>query len=400
MDAASSLREAVQRAGGRLDTTVRVVRDAFGLSRLTAAGRTRIDDELREADLRVEPPLDACGLDDPITIIDVRSRMRTAGAPPPPPPPPPSGHGGSAASDSGPLRPTTARAAASSPRADASVGTTRVRERTRWYRRRPAVIAGAIGAVVLVLAAAFGSGGDNRSDDVVRADVAPAAVEEPRDRGGARLQIEDANAAIAADDPDEAREILKGVDRDLIAEDRGLAAQVARSRRLARLTERYLEASALADAGALIAARREMREIAPFRNAGALAQRYGTRAANDLVAQARGQYSSSPGRALKLLDRAESLAPGLAAISTVRSLARERQRALATPPPPPPEPAPAPTPAPTPAEPSCDPNYTGACIPVVSYDLNCDDVSAVNFQSVGSDPHGFDREGDGWACES
>ena len=49
---------------------------------------------------------------------------------------------------------------------------------------------------------------------------------------------------------------------------------------------------------------------------------------------------------------------------------------------------------------SCDPNYSGACIPNVGYDLNCPDVGAKDFYSVGSDPHGFDSDYDGIACES
>ena len=57
------------------------------------------------------------------------------------------------------------------------------------------------------------------------------------------------------------------------------------------------------------------------------------------------------------------------------------------------------TPVPQPAAPSCDPNYAGACIPVVSYDLDCGEISARRFQSIGSDPHGFDGDGDGLACE-
>ena len=60
--------------------------------------------------------------------------------------------------------------------------------------------------------------------------------------------------------------------------------------------------------------------------------------------------------------------------------------------------------APAPARPrsggNCDPNYSGACIPVYPPDVNCDDVRATNFRVVGSDPHGFDAEGDGRACES
>lgn len=46
----------------------------------------------------------------------------------------------------------------------------------------------------------------------------------------------------------------------------------------------------------------------------------------------------------------------------------------------------------------CDPNYTGTCVPVVSYDLNCDDIAG-SVTVVGSDPHGFDGDGDGSGCE-
>jgi micrococcal nuclease len=48
---------------------------------------------------------------------------------------------------------------------------------------------------------------------------------------------------------------------------------------------------------------------------------------------------------------------------------------------------------------NCDPNYQGACIPPYPPDLNCDDVGATGFRSVGSDPHGFDGDADGIACE-
>jgi micrococcal nuclease len=47
----------------------------------------------------------------------------------------------------------------------------------------------------------------------------------------------------------------------------------------------------------------------------------------------------------------------------------------------------------------CDPNYKGACIPVYPPDVDCDDVAATDFRSVGTDPHGFDADGDGVACE-
>jgi hypothetical protein len=54
-----------------------------------------------------------------------------------------------------------------------------------------------------------------------------------------------------------------------------------------------------------------------------------------------------------------------------------------------------------PANPECDPNYKGACIPPFSKvgDLNCGDVSASGFQSIGADPHRMDGDGDGVACE-
>lgn len=48
---------------------------------------------------------------------------------------------------------------------------------------------------------------------------------------------------------------------------------------------------------------------------------------------------------------------------------------------------------------NCDPNYEGACIPPYPPDLDCTEISASGFRSVGSDPHGFDGDGDGIACE-
>lgn len=46
----------------------------------------------------------------------------------------------------------------------------------------------------------------------------------------------------------------------------------------------------------------------------------------------------------------------------------------------------------------CDPNYSGACIPKNSADLDCADVPK-NIKVEGSDPHGLDRDGDGIGCE-
>ncbi|MDP8927949.1 MAG: PASTA domain-containing protein [Actinomycetota bacterium] len=64
-----------------------------------------------------------------------------------------------------------------------------------------------------------------------------------------------------------------------------------------------------------------------------------------------------------------------------------------------PKPQPAAEAAPESASSSgCDSNYQGTCVPVVSYDLNCDDIGG-SVTVVGSDPHGFDADGDGSGCE-
>jgi micrococcal nuclease len=47
----------------------------------------------------------------------------------------------------------------------------------------------------------------------------------------------------------------------------------------------------------------------------------------------------------------------------------------------------------------CDPSYPDVCIPSPPPDLDCPDISERDFAVVGSDPHRFDREGDGIGCE-
>lgn len=47
---------------------------------------------------------------------------------------------------------------------------------------------------------------------------------------------------------------------------------------------------------------------------------------------------------------------------------------------------------------NCDRNYT-PCVPNVSYDLDCPDIG-FSVEVIGSDPHGFDRDNDGYGCES
>jgi hypothetical protein len=62
-------------------------------------------------------------------------------------------------------------------------------------------------------------------------------------------------------------------------------------------------------------------------------------------------------------------------------------------------PAPTPTPTPPPS-PTCDPSYPTVCIPPPPPDLDCGDIPFRRFQVVGSDPHRFDRDGNGIGCES
>jgi hypothetical protein len=48
--------------------------------------------------------------------------------------------------------------------------------------------------------------------------------------------------------------------------------------------------------------------------------------------------------------------------------------------------------------PVCDTNYSG-CVPIVSYDLDCGDIGR-SVAVLGYDKHGFDRDNDGYGCES
>jgi len=47
----------------------------------------------------------------------------------------------------------------------------------------------------------------------------------------------------------------------------------------------------------------------------------------------------------------------------------------------------------------CDPNYSGACIPVYPPDVNCGDIPDRNFRVAGTDVDHFDVDHDGIACE-
>ena len=64
-------------------------------------------------------------------------------------------------------------------------------------------------------------------------------------------------------------------------------------------------------------------------------------------------------------------------------------------------PAPTPDPAPQPRPVgNCDSAYPDFCIPPAPPDLDCADVNGTNFTVEGTDPHGFDGDGDGIGCVS
>ena len=48
----------------------------------------------------------------------------------------------------------------------------------------------------------------------------------------------------------------------------------------------------------------------------------------------------------------------------------------------------------------CHSSYPSVCVPPPPPDLDCGDISHKNFTVVGSDPHGFDSDGDGVGCET
>lgn len=48
---------------------------------------------------------------------------------------------------------------------------------------------------------------------------------------------------------------------------------------------------------------------------------------------------------------------------------------------------------------SCDPSYSGACVPDDGNDYDCPEIDGSGFRSDGRDPHGLDRDNDGIACD-
>jgi hypothetical protein len=303
MGGASTLRDAVEAAGSRLEMSVGQVRDAFGMVSLTSAGRERIARELGAMGMRLEPPLARRGPDERITIVGARPGLRPVPAPDDPEP-----------------------AAIAAP-----VPSERPR-RAFWSNRRRTVMAGVgVGLLVILLAAVFGSnvgkdperGGTQAPaagpgpPTTVSPPAAPATREHPR----VVAALQKVDDALAQDDPGSARRILSALDPAVLSRDADLALQARILRNRVRFTESYLAAIALAEAGRYGEARQRMLALIPFRDAGVRAREYGVEIAKGLVTQARTEVAVRPDLALALLDRAQDIAPSLSAITEVRTQA-------------------------------------------------------------------------------
>jgi hypothetical protein len=81
---------------------------------------------------------------------------------------------------------------------------------------------------------------------------------------------------------------------------------------------------------------------------------------------------------------------GLGSASTCGGITSNEEPATTT--------SPQSTPAPVAVGSDCDPNYS-PCVANVSHDLNCGDIST-SIKVIGIDVHRFDRDGDGYGCES
>ena len=309
MGGASTLRDTVEAAGSRLDLSVRELRDSFGIVSLTTAGRERIARELGAVGLRLEPSLGRLGLDERITIVGRRPRLRLVPAPPSDPEPGPA---------PAPTPPTVPR---ERPR------------RSFWSIRRRAVMAGVgVGLLVILVAAVFGW---NVGKDEPRAGstpppaaaASPPATVSPPAAAGAKghpkvvASLQRVDDALAQDDTASARRILSAVNTAVLSADPDLTLQARILRNRIRLTESYLEATALADAGRYVEARERMLVLVPFRDAGVRARLYGVEIAKGLVTQARTEVAVRPDHALALLDRAQEIAPALSEITEVRTQA-------------------------------------------------------------------------------
>ena len=198
MGGASTLRDTVEAAGSRLDLSVRELRDSFGIVSLTTVGRERIARELGAVGLRLEPSLGRLGLDERITIVGRRPRLRLVPAPPSPSP--------------------------SRRRSPPPVAVGADRRRSFWSNRRRAVMAGVgVGLLVILVAAVFGwnVGKDEPQAGSIPAPAAaasPPATVSPPAAAGAKghpkvvASLQKVDDALAQDDPASARRIMNRLD--------------------------------------------------------------------------------------------------------------------------------------------------------------------------------------------
>ncbi|HWH32970.1 MAG TPA: hypothetical protein VNU01_09900 [Egibacteraceae bacterium] len=373
-DPAVTIRHRVEQHGGRLAVSVREIRDTFGLSRLTLAGRQRIITALVDAGLTVDPAFTTAALDDLILLTSAHRVARVASAPPlptePRPPRTPAGPAGEAIQPPNGKRPT----------------------------KRFLVIA-ALAVVALVVVVATLSAPRDETSASTAPGTTPrtiAAATRPAPAQRARLLLARAERAAARDRLDVAEGYLARVPAEIEAQDPVVAQEIARARVIVDRTRRYLAGERSGRGGRYARAARTMKALGGFRDAPQKARAYSRKHALVLVSQARRDLENDrPGQALAKLGRAEGWSP-LPAISVLRRQVRERQAQLARPTPPEPT---------TASSSECDPSYQGACLDPSSPDYDCAGGSGDGpdytgpVQVVGPDRFGLDRDGDGYACE-
>ena len=153
------------------------------------------------------------------------------------------------------------------------------------------------------------------------ATMSPAAAASTREHPEVVAALQGVDDALAREDPRSARRFLSDLEPAVLSADADLALQARVLRNRVRLTESYLAATALAEAGRYGEARQRMLALVPFRDAGVRARRYGVEIAKALVTKARTEVAVRPDRALALLERAREIAPSLSAITEVRTQA-------------------------------------------------------------------------------
>jgi hypothetical protein len=222
------------------------------------------------------------------------------------------------------------------------------RKRPWWLWAVAAVVA------LLVLGSLFGEDDEQLADRAQTTTAATAPAPTPITTEPAQT-LDDARAAVAADDYRQAVSIARDIDDASLLHVRRLIAN--------RLARRVFSALRAADRPRAQTLLRQ-------------ADRYPTTA---LTRRARANYRAARDRAAQ---RAQARRDAAAQRRRDAAAQRAAEEAAQAPPA---------------QSDGCDPNYSG-CVPIYPPDVNCPEVAGP-VDSLGSDPHGLDRDNDGVACE-